>query len=156
MSEPHRASPEEQQEQAIQTSAISEPLKKTSVSIAVGTGAQKLDSISLLCFTSFTSLSKSSDQLNLFITLFTQVPVCSGALPNKAPYMKISLSTVILMPTAPCPPDSDQRRRTTAERNRALRRRNTLHHHNTSMRSPAIDTYSNNPFFRLYCMCEYY
>ncbi|XP_026786096.3 SCL-interrupting locus protein homolog [Pangasianodon hypophthalmus] len=39
VSELPRASPEEQQEQAIQTSALSEPLKKTSVSIAVGTGA---------------------------------------------------------------------------------------------------------------------
>ncbi|XP_058256148.1 SCL-interrupting locus protein homolog [Hemibagrus wyckioides] len=37
--EPLPAPPEEQQEQAIQTSALSEPLKKTSVSIAVGTGA---------------------------------------------------------------------------------------------------------------------
>lgn len=38
VSEPPQAPPEEQQEQAIQTSAHSEPLKM-SVSIAVGTGA---------------------------------------------------------------------------------------------------------------------
>lgn len=59
-----RASPEEQQEQAIQTSVLSEPLKKTSVSIAVGTGAHNLHySISLFCFTSFSS---TSNQLNTF------------------------------------------------------------------------------------------
>ncbi|XP_047666344.1 SCL-interrupting locus protein homolog [Tachysurus fulvidraco] len=39
VSEPLSASPEVQQEQVIQTSTLSDPLKKTSVSIAVGTGA---------------------------------------------------------------------------------------------------------------------
>lgn len=41
VSEPPRTPPEEQPEQAIQTLALCETLKKTSVSIAVGTGAQK-------------------------------------------------------------------------------------------------------------------
>lgn len=49
VSEPLQVSAEErQQEQAIQTAAVSEPQKQTGVSIAVGTGAATLSSATVL------------------------------------------------------------------------------------------------------------